>query len=409
MITRLKFEIAPLVDEMLDQADPKVFESSSSTFMDPAMAGGQFIFKIIERLKKNGHSDENIKARVFGFEDNILYVDYVAQKYFMEHGVEIPATLEVGGLKELQEVDMQFDLVATNPPYQHQSNSKGNKMWHRFIKGVSELVAPNGYLCMITPTSWVKGGNNIGKWGVLNSLFAEKQLIVADMINANQHFPGIGVDIGWWVMRNQTVSSASKFILNDGEFQTVISEETILSPNHNMKSNSIIDKVLSGTQKRVQVKSFNNKGITDGESETMTEDFKSPHWVMGSDKTGDLCIRYKKNFSRSDLSFRKIVFPIQSRYWNPYFDGDGIGVMSQGFAISLDDGDTKEGAYSVFYSKLFRYICFNLQLLQNGFMKTSMVRKLPKLDLTRTWTEAEIYAHFNLTEEEIDYIEEQVK
>ena len=42
-------------------------------------------------------------------------------------------------------------------------------------------------------------------------------------------------------------------------------------------------------------------------------------------------------------------------------------------------------------------------------MKTNMVRALPKLDLTRTWTDQELYAHFGLTDEEIRYIEEQVK
>jgi site-specific DNA-methyltransferase (adenine-specific) len=308
-----------------------------------------------------------------------------------------------------EENKMKFDLVLGNPPYQHQSDSKGNKMWYRFIRYGSEMLTKDGYMLMLTPTSWVKGGHNIGHWSVLNSLFAEKQLIRADMIGAKSYFSGIGIEIGWWIMKNQSNSASATFVLNDGEFQTEISEDTMLSPNHNKMSNSVINKVLGGDREQALVKSFDNKGITKDESETLTDTFLYPHWIMGSDKTGDLCIRYKKTISRSDLSFRKIVFPIQSRYWNPYFDDAGIAVLSQGFAISVEANDTKEGAYSVFYSKLFKYLCFNLQLLQNGFMKTSMVRKLPKLDLSRIWTDAEIYAHFNLTQEEIGYIESQVK
>ena len=34
---------------------------------------------------------------------------------------------------------------------------------------------------------------------------------------------------------------------------------------------------------------------------------------------------------------------------------------------------------------------------------------LPEIDLTKTWTDAEIYQHFNLTPEEIEYIENNVK
>lgn len=33
----------------------------------------------------------------------------------------------------------------------------------------------------------------------------------------------------------------------------------------------------------------------------------------------------------------------------------------------------------------------------------------PELDFTRTWTDQELYQHFNLTQEEIDYIESVVK
>ena len=35
--------------------------------------------------------------------------------------------------------------------------------------------------------------------------------------------------------------------------------------------------------------------------------------------------------------------------------------------------------------------------------------KLPKIDLSKSWTDEELYKYFNLTQEEIDYIESQVK
>ena len=37
------------------------------------------------------------------------------------------------------------------------------------------------------------------------------------------------------------------------------------------------------------------------------------------------------------------------------------------------------------------------------------IMMVPAIDLTRTWTDQELYEHFNLTEEEINYIEEQVR
>lgn len=303
---------------------------------------------------------------------------------------------------------MKFDLVMGNPPYQHPGDSKGQKMWCRFIKKMADQVTQDGYLVMITPTSWVKGGNNDGKWGVLKNLFAEKQLVLAVMDRVNSFFLGIGVEIGWWVMKNAPNSQPSKFVLSDGIFERYLSENTILSTDGRI-SNSIVNKVLVENREKFIIHYFGNKGITKDESDKPTTEFPYPHWVMGSDQTNDLCIRYKKSTLRTDLACKKIVFPISNRYWNPYYDNQGVSVMSQGFVVVLSDDDNKDGAYSVFYSKLFKYLCFNLQIAKNGFMKTNMVRALPKLDLTRTWTDEELYAHFGLTDEEIRYIEEQVK
>ncbi len=66
MLSRLKFAIAPLVKEILDNLPDSIWTSSSTTFLDPAMGGGQFLVEIERRLRVAGHSDENIANRVFG-------------------------------------------------------------------------------------------------------------------------------------------------------------------------------------------------------------------------------------------------------------------------------------------------------------------------------------------------------
>ncbi|MCA1800796.1 MAG: hypothetical protein LC650_05850, partial [Actinobacteria bacterium] len=81
MLSRLKFEIDPLVDEILDQLPATIWESDATTFLDPAMAGGQFIKAIIARLRKYSHSDENIARRVFGYEDYSRSVKYAVKTH----------------------------------------------------------------------------------------------------------------------------------------------------------------------------------------------------------------------------------------------------------------------------------------------------------------------------------------
>ncbi len=70
MISRLKFDIDTLVDELVEHIPTYIWESDSTTFCDLQMAGGQFIRGINRKLRQYGHSDENIQSRVYGFSEN---------------------------------------------------------------------------------------------------------------------------------------------------------------------------------------------------------------------------------------------------------------------------------------------------------------------------------------------------
>ena len=54
------------------------------------------------------------------------------------------------------------------------------------------------------------------------------------------------------------------------------------------------------------------------------------------------------------------------------------------------------------------YLFIDKQMRVSGRLTWAM-NTLPILDLARTWTDAELYSHFNLTQEEIEYIETNVK
>jgi hypothetical protein len=130
---------------------------------------------------------------------------------------------------------------------------------------------------------------------------------------------------------------------------------------------------------------------------------------MGSDVTDNLVVRYFPEVLNERVGYKKILFSMSTRYWQPFLADSATSVASLGQALKVDDNTTQEGFESVFYSKLFKYLCFNLQIAQNGFMKTVLVKALPKLDMSKKWTDKKIYKHFDLTQEEIDYIENAVK
>ena len=64
-----------LVQEAISQLPAYLFESENTTFLDPAMGGGDYLYEIKQRLLDVGHSKENIASRIHGIEDNIIFVN----------------------------------------------------------------------------------------------------------------------------------------------------------------------------------------------------------------------------------------------------------------------------------------------------------------------------------------------
>ena len=136
-IQPLKQPLKQLVNEMLDQLPKSVWRSKTTTFFDPAIGGGQFVAEIERRLRAAGHSDENIKSRVFGFEYSLALID-----------IAINMNNLVGTYKKILyedffewNTDMKFDVVVGNPPY-----LKGT--WLKFLKKVVTLTTR---ISMISP------------------------------------------------------------------------------------------------------------------------------------------------------------------------------------------------------------------------------------------------------------------
>lgn len=417
MLSRMKFEIEALVTEMLDQLPASVWTSSSTTFFDPAIGGGQFVRAVEQRLREHGHSDANIRGRVFGFEESDLHIRFAVNKHkLVGQYVRKP-------YDKFLELDntMKFDVVVGNPPYQnsHEKDAEskrkvGNKLWYQFIFMADNLVKKNGYVMMVSPNQWLTGGVQMrkGGLGVLKDIFAKKQLITATIGGITQkYFKGIGISIGWWAYQNRPVTDVTPLNLGTTTINVDFKDLEFLTPEASEESISIVSKTLLASNAKFDTYYFNSqcKPNAHNETEKATKTNKHAHWIMGSDVTNNLVIRYFPKVLNGRVGYKKILFPMSTRYWQPFLTDATTSVASLGQALKVDDNTTQVGFESVFYSKLFKYLCFNLQIAQNGFMKTVLVKALPKLDMSKKWTDKAIYKHFGLTQEEIDYIENAVK
>jgi len=195
----MKFEIEPLVAEMLDQLPDSVWTSKTSTFFDPAIGGGQFVRAIEQRLCARGHSDSNIRSRVFGFEESDLHIRFAVNKY------NLVGQYVCKPYEKFFELDntMKFDVVIGNPPYQDGNKDGGqNKIYNQFAKKSLDLLKSDGILAFVTPTSVLKESKRFSLVGMDN-------LKIVDF-RANNYFT-VGIGICWWLVDKNYTGDVSVY------------------------------------------------------------------------------------------------------------------------------------------------------------------------------------------------------
>lgn len=401
-----------LVDEMLNSL-PKSIWRKGGLFLDPCCGRGTFLLKIIDRLLAY-HTPEKILTMITGIDADkhcVYTTKEVVAKRLGIKSDQLKNTIIENNFLTWGPRKMKFDVIVGNPPYQNPGKSKGQKLWYKFIFRCHELVKDGGYLTMVTPSSWIRGGVNHGRQGVLKDIFAKEQLHIAAFDDiTKKYFGKIGIDISWWMLEKTPINKTTKMILKDTTIDMDLKDVEVLSPVADSNAISILTKFIDAKLTKEEVIYYNYKNPDrTKESAILTATHTVKHWVHGCTQKGNDTYTYLENRFNDKLDFKKILFLIGSRYWQPHVDEENVGVITQGFAIKIKDGWTKDNILSVYESKLWKLIFFNFQLEQNGFMKNAIVKKTPVMDMTKKWTDAEIYKYFNLTQDEINYVESTVK
>jgi SAM-dependent methyltransferase len=201
----MKFEIEPLVNEILNQIPNEIWHSDSTRFFDPAIGGGQFVLEIERRLRQHGHSDDNIRSRVFGFEESELHIRYAVNKHkLVGQYVKKPYNkfLEM-------ENTMKFDVIAGNPPYQKPDSdsrlgSRGSSdLWPSFVTKCLDLLKPEGHLAFIHPNSWRKPEDRYNFWRLLTKDNQMTRLVMSSGRGTQDWF-GIGVRVDYYLVEKTT-------------------------------------------------------------------------------------------------------------------------------------------------------------------------------------------------------------
>lgn len=157
MLGRISILTESDADEIINRLPEEPFKSNSATFVDPACGGGQLLLAVARRLRKFGHTRDNIISRLFGFETHQLYVNYVLNATPLKGSViKVKSYKEISQVKQLAETNMpkKFDVEVMNPPYDKIGKTP---LYYDFVRSIKHLLADTGHAAIIIPTGWLVG------------------------------------------------------------------------------------------------------------------------------------------------------------------------------------------------------------------------------------------------------------
>jgi hypothetical protein len=297
-------------------------------------------------------------------------------------------------------IDMKFDVVIGNPPYQR-SNSKAYKLWIDFLKLSYDISKDK--VAFITPSLLWKGYTK--KISSLRDFYLKKTDFIN--LNANNYFSNIGEDICYYIIsKNTTKKDICVIDKNQKTYNINKSENVIYFSSNDKLIKSIIKKVETSNHCRIEY--FSDYANADGHATTkrfiasgLIKNYKDSEYKYEFVHSSNQI--YYTNIPSKQKNKLKVVINFSSSYKNMFITSGVIGKQVEG--IIVNNIDEANNIIDNLKKKLF---LFYIQNEKSGGFNTG-IYKLPKIDFSKLWSDQDLYKHFKLTQEEIDYIESSVK
>ena len=320
--------------------------------------------------------------------------------------------------------NMKFDVIIGNPPYQLETGGgKGSSaipLYHKFVQQAKKLQPR--YLTMIIPSRWFSGGRGLDDFR--EEMLGDKRIrVIHDFFNASECFPGIdlsgGVCYFLWDRDNKGDCEITTY-------NSIVGKSTmkrdLLDPNTKMlirfnNAIPIIEKVRSKKEIMFSnlVSTTNPYGLpmTIHPLENSTnETYKIYAYPKDGYIKKEMVLKNNKTIDKWKVFISKAY---GERGDFPYFvigkpfigEPNSCGAVSYLLCYVTDRKIEAENVISYMKTKFFRFLVLQLKNTQNSTSTTYSL--VPMQDFNESWTDEKLYKKYNLTKEEIDFIESMIK
>lgn len=315
------------------------------------------------------------------------------------------------GYKYILEQDvkgMKFDVIVGNPPYAGDDKNTDTNLWALIVSRVSKWLNVDGSMAWVTPQTWLGKDKITGKADY--SGYTSNTIEYCEWFDTNtarKYFPTVNTTISWYIIKKGKISGYPT------EFVPVINHKKQPSILHEIQWGIVYPSIISDVSISLHQKLCNapqftivknnechgqtlkNKRIV---SDIKTEAFPhpvhySPTIVRYTNKTSSIFHTWKVSFFTSNTFDKTVV-------------SNNSNVNEDGRTIIVSNKQEANNCIDLLRSRLYKYIGRTYRKGRN--LRTEEM-PFPHVDLSQSWTDQELYTHFNLTPEEINLIETTIK
>lgn len=432
-----------MVCNILDTLPENIWSDKNSTFLDPAMGTGIFHMEIKRRLMnglKEEFPDENIREKYI--EENMLYgieldkknyilsIDSVlhgknSKKHFVCHDA-LTFDYEQFGVKE-------FTAIIGNPPYHVKDGGHGASsiaLYNLFIEKSIELNPK--YIAMIIPARWYVGGRGLDRFRD-NFLKDTRISILHDYSNSKNCFNFVNISGGvchflWerdfngkckiYFHNNDKIKKEERYLI-DGNDDVFIRDNTLISIKNKIKkyNEKTMDNIVTAAKhyglRNDSIKNREKYNLPPMSDNKIEDGFR----LYGLDNNRNRVIRwlpfdypFKKN---NGYNKYKVFVPESGGIKNDILGNPILGeindICTETF-IQIGCFNSKEEAKNCLdyiKTKFFRILVSMRKQTQHGTKK--VYKFVPIQDFNEEWSDEKLYKKYNLSDEEIKYIEDNIK
>ena len=358
--------------------------------------------------------------------ERCIWCGAAEKEYKRDNNLETHAYEFIHTTKISEIFNMKFDVIIGNPPYQ--LSDGGNKasatpIYNLFVEQALKLNPK--YLAMIIPSRWYCGGRGLENFR--NHMLSSQHLKeLHDFKRGADCFPGIrnggGICYFLWD-RSYSSSLCSYFEHNADGIISSDKRNLIEFENAFIRDNlaaNIVRKVLAKTKSILSDQVFTQKPYgfrtnfvdfdENGSIKIYTKKVKEGYSFINRDKV---------TVNTDTISKWKVVTSRSTSV--PEEDNGQVLRMAQTFIVEpnavvtesyillgvFDCLNEAQNFFSYLKTKFFRFLCQPTIVSPDVSKRTFMF--VPNLPYDREWTDKELYTMYKFTQEEIDYIECNIK